>query len=257
MAEQELNAPRGGLVVVTGGSRGIGAAVATAAAALGHPVLVNYAGDREAAEALVRRIVVDGGQARAVRADVGDESGVMDLFAAADGMGTSLAGLVNNAGVTGGFARLDELQDGSLRRVLAVNVMGSFLCAREAVRRMSTRHGGQGGTIVNVSSIAARLGSPGEWIHYAASKGALDTMTVGLAREVAAEGIRVNAVAPGLIATDLHAASGDAGRLGRLAPGIPIGRAGTPQEVAAAVLWLMSSAASYVTGAIVPVGGGR
>jgi NAD(P)-dependent dehydrogenase (short-subunit alcohol dehydrogenase family) len=182
---------------------------------------------------------------------------VLHLFAAADQMGVPLAGLVNNAGISGGFARLDALQGEALRRVLAVNVAGSFLCAREAVRRMSTRHGGRGGTIVNISSIAAKLGSPGEWIHYAASKGALDTLTVGLAREVAAEGIRVNAVSPGLIATDLHAAAGAPDRLERLAPGIPMGRAGTAAEVAAAVLWLMSTSASYVTGAVVPVGGGR
>ncbi|MBV8616730.1 MAG: SDR family oxidoreductase [Acetobacteraceae bacterium] len=257
MTEQRLEGPEGGLVVVTGGGRGIGAAVSIAAAALGHPVLVNYAGDQASADALVRRIADQGGRAQAVRADVGTEEGVLRLFAAADGMGVPLTGLVNNAGVSGGFARLDELEGEALRRVLAVNVAGSFLCAREAVRRMSTRHGGRGGTIVNVSSIAAKLGSAGEWIHYAASKGAVDTLTVGLAREVAGEGIRVNAVAPGLIATDLHAAAGAPDRLERLAPGIPMGRAGTAEEVAASVLWLMSASASYVTGAVLPVGGGR
>ena len=257
MTEQRLEGPEGGLVVVTGGGRGIGAAVSIAAAALGHPVLVNYAGDQASADALVRRIADQGGRAQAVRADVGTEEGVLRLFAAADGMGVPLAGLVNNAGISGGFARLDELEGEALRRVLAVNVAGSFLCAREAVRRMSTRHGGRGGTIVNVSSIAAKLGSAGEWIHYAASKGAVDTLTVGLAREVAGEGIRVNAVAPGLIATDLHAAAGAPDRLERLAPGIPMGRAGTAEEVAASVLWLMSASASYVTGAVLPVGGGR
>ena len=257
MIEQRLEGPEGGLVVVTGGGRGIGAAVSIAAAALGHPVLVNYAGDQASADALARRIADRGGRAQAVRADVGTEEGVLHLFAAADGTGVPLAGLVNNAGVSGGFARLDELEGEALRRVLAVNVAGSFLCAREAVRRMSTRHGGRGGTIVNVSSIAARLGSAGEWIHYAASKGAIDTLTVGLAREVAGEGIRVNAVAPGLVATDLHAAAGAPDRLERLAPGIPMGRAGTAEEVAAAVLWLMSASASYVTGAVLPVGGGR
>jgi NAD(P)-dependent dehydrogenase (short-subunit alcohol dehydrogenase family) len=257
MMEQRLEGPEGGLVLVTGGGRGIGAAVSAGAAALGHPVLVNYVGDRASAEGLVRRIKDGGGRAQALRADVGTEADVARLFAAADGMGVPLAALVNNAGISGGFARLDELQGAALRRVLAVNVAGSFLCAREAVRRMSTRRGGRGGTIVNVSSIAARLGSPGEWIHYAASKGALDTLTVGLAREVAAEGIRVNAVAPGLIATDLHTAAGAPDRVERLAPGIPMGRAGTTEEVAAAVLWLMSASASYVTGAVVPVGGGR
>ena len=257
MTEQRLEGPEGGLVVVTGGGRGIGAAVSIAAAALGHPVLVNYAGDEASADALARRIADQGGRAQAVRADVGTEEGVLRLFAAADGMGVPLAGLVNNAGISGGFARLDELEGEALRRVLAVNVAGSFLCAREAVRRMSTRHGGRGGTIVNVSSIAAKLGSAGEWIHYAASKGAIDTLTVGLAREVAGEGIRVNAVAPGLVATDLHAAAGAPDRLERLAPGIPMGRAGTAEEVAASVLWLMSASASYVTGAVLPVGGGR
>ena len=257
MIEQRLEGSEGGLVVVTGGGRGIGAAVSIAAAALGHPVLVNYAGDEASADALARRIADQGGHAQAVRADVGTEEGVLRLFAAADGMGAPLAGLVNNAGVSGGFARLDELEGEALRRVLAVNVAGSFLCAREAVRRMSTRHGGRGGTIVNVSSIAAKLGSAGEWIHYAASKGAIDTLTVGLAREVAGEGIRVNAVAPGLVATDLHAAAGAPDRLERLAPGIPMGRAGTAEEVAASVLWLMSASASYVTGAVLPVGGGR
>ncbi|MBV8704546.1 MAG: SDR family oxidoreductase [Acetobacteraceae bacterium] len=257
MTEQRLEGPEGGLVIVTGGGRGIGAAVSIAAAALGHPVLVNYAGDEASADALARRIADQGGRAQAVRADVGTEEGVLRLFAAADGMGVPLAGLVNNAGISGGFARLDELEGEALRRVLAVNVAGSFLCAREAVRRMSTRHGGRGGTIVNVSSIAAKLGSAGEWIHYAASKGAIDTLTVGLAREVAGEGIRVNAVAPGLVATDLHAAAGAPDRLERLAPGIPMGRAGTAEEVAASVLWLMSASASYVTGAVLPVGGGR
>ena len=254
---QRVEGPEGGLVIVTGGGRGIGAAVSIGVAALGHPVLVNYARDRASAEELVRRIQEKGGRAEAVGADVGSEEDVLHLFAAADQMGVPLAGLVNNAGISGGFARLDALQGEALRRVLAVNVAGSFLCAREAVRRMSTRHGGRGGTIVNISSIAAKLGSPGEWIHYAASKGALDTLTVGLAREVAAEGIRVNAVSPGLIATDLHAAAGAPDRLERLAPGIPMGRAGTAAEVAAAVLWLMSTSASYVTGAVVPVGGGR
>ena len=247
----------GEAVVITGGSRGIGAAIARLAAERGHLVVVNYATDAGAASDLVSGIEARGGRAAAVQADIGDEAGVLRLFAAVDALAVPLGGLVNNAGVTGGFARLEELSAAALSRVLAVNVAGSFLCAREAVRRMSTRHGGQGGSIVNISSIAAKLGSAGEWIHYAASKGALDTLTLGLAREVAAEGIRVNAVAPGLIATDLHAAAGAPDRLERLAPGIPMGRAGTAEEVAEAALWLMSPAASYVTGAILPVGGGR
>lgn len=254
---QRLEGPEDGSIVVTGGGRGIGAAVSASVAALGHPVLVNYMDDRASAEALVRRIEEKGGRAQALQADVGNEEDVIRLFTAADRMGVPLTGLVNNAGIGGGFARLDQLRGEALRRVLAVNVAGSILCAREAVRRMSARHGGQGGTIVNISSIAAKLGSAGEWIHYAASKGAIDTLTIGLAREVAAEGIRVNAVAPGLIATDMHAAAGAPDRLERLAPGIPMGRAGTVEEVAAAVLWLMSASASYVTGAVVPVGGGR
>jgi NAD(P)-dependent dehydrogenase (short-subunit alcohol dehydrogenase family) len=254
---QAQDRPTGGLVIVTGGSKGIGAAVAALAATRGFTVVVNYVGDQDGADGVVRRIADAGGRAHAVQADIGSESGVLRLFAAADAIGVGLAGLVNNAGVTGGFSRLDALQDEALRRVLTVNVAGCFLCAREAVRRMSTRRGGQGGNIVNISSIAAKLGGAGEWIHYAASKGALDTLTVGLAREVAAEGIRVNAVAPGLIETGLHAAAGAPDRLERLTPGVPMGRVGTPEEVAEAVLWLMSPAASYITGAIVPIGGGR
>jgi NAD(P)-dependent dehydrogenase (short-subunit alcohol dehydrogenase family) len=246
-----------GLVLVTGGGRGIGAAIALGAADLGYAVLVNFSNNRPAAKELVRRIERNGGRAVAIQADVSDEAGLLDLFAAADKMGVPLISLINNAGITGGFARVDQVRAETLRRVLDVNVVGSFLCSREAIRRMSTRYGGSGGTITNVSSIAAKLGSAGEWIHYAASKGAIETLTIGLARELANEGIRVNAVAPGLVATDIHAAAGDADRPKRLAPGIPMGRAGTPEEVAAAVLWLMSPAASYVTGAIIPVGGGR
>lgn len=256
-SEQDPAGAPNGLIVVTGGGRGIGAAVALLAARHGYGVLINYASDAKAAKAVARRIETARGFARAVEADVGSETGVMALFAAADAVGQPLVGLVNNAGVTGGLSRLDELDDASLRRVLDVNVAGAFLCAREAVRRMSSRHGGQGGAIVNVSSRAAEMGGAGEWVHYAASKGALDTLTIGLAREVAAEGIRVNAVGPGLIETTLHAASGDPGRLDRLGPSVPMGRAGSAQEVAQVVLWLMSPAASYVTGAVVPVGGGR
>ena len=245
------------LVIVTGAARGIGAAIAVLSARRGFAVLVNYASDGDAARQVVREIEVAGSHAQAVQADVANEEDVLRLFAAADAMDARLIGLVNNAGITGGFSRLDALQDDVLRRVLAVNVAGCFLCSREAVRRMSTRHGGQGGNIVNISSLAARLGGAGEWIHYAASKGAVESLTVGLAREVATEGIRVNAVAPGLIGTGLHAAAGAPDRLKRLAPGIPLGRPGTAEEIAETVLWLMSPAASYITGAIVPVSGGR
>lgn len=246
-----------GCLVVTGASRGIGAAIARLAGARGYAVVVNYAADARAAYAQVDRIVRDGGQAIAVQADVGTETGVLDLFDAVDRWGIALTALINNAGVTGGFARVDDVSAATLERVFAVNAVGSFLCAREAVRRMSTRHGGQGGSIVNISSLAARLGSAGEWVHYAASKGAIDTMTIGLAREVAREGIRVNAVAPGLIETDLHAAAGAPERVHDMASGIPLGRAGTSEEIAEAVLWLLSPAAAYVTGAVLPVGGGR
>jgi NAD(P)-dependent dehydrogenase (short-subunit alcohol dehydrogenase family) len=253
----ELEGPRPGLVIVTGGGRGIGAAVASGLASLGGHVLINYANNHRAADQVAQHIRGSGGEVFSCQADIGAESGVGALYAAADATGLPLIGLVNNAGVSGGFSRLDALSDQTLRRVLAVNVAGAMLCAREAVLRMSTKHGGCGGNIVNVSSIAAKLGSPGEWIHYAASKGAIDTMTVGLAREVAAEGIRVNAVAPGLIDTQFHAAAGAPERVARMAPGIPMGRAGTPEEVADAVIWLMSRNASYVTGVTVPVGGGR
>lgn len=253
----EIDGPESGLVIVTGGGRGIGAAIAMKIARIGHPVLINYAGNHAAAEDVAREIRLSGGNALTCCADIGDEKGVKALYAAADATGLPLAGLVNNAGISGGFSRLDALSGETLRRVLAVNVAGTMLCAREAVLRMSTKHGGQGGSIVNISSIAAKLGSPGEWIHYAATKGAIDTLTIGLAREVATEGIRVNAVAPGLIETEFHAAAGAPERVTGMAPGIPMGRAGTPEEVADAILWLMSPNASYVTGTILPVGGGR
>jgi NAD(P)-dependent dehydrogenase (short-subunit alcohol dehydrogenase family) len=202
-------------------------------------------------------IRLSGGEATTCQADVGTEEGVVALYAAVDPIRLPVAGLVNNAGVSGGFSRLDCLLDEVLRRIFAVNVIGAMLCSREAVRRMSTKHGGRGGNIVNVSSIAARLGGAGEWIHYAASKGAINTLTIGLAREVAAEGIRVNAVAPGLIATEFHAEAGVPDRVTHMAQGIPMGRAGTPEEVADAIVWLMSHQANYITGAIVPIGGGR
>ena len=244
-------------LVVTGASRGIGAAVAALAGARGYAVAVGFRDDATSAGEVVAAIRSAGGTALAVRADVADEDDVVGLFAAAEEQLGPLAGLVNNAGITGPLTRLESLAAADLAAVLAVNVGGAILCAREAVRRMSTQRGGSGGAIVNVSSRAAHLGGAGEWVHYAASKGAIDTLTVGLAREVAADGIRVNAVAPGLIATGLHAAAGAPDRLERLAPGIPLQRPGTPAEVAEAVLWLMSAEAAYLTGAILPVSGGR
>ncbi len=242
-----------GLVIVTGGGRGIGAAICRKLAGDGHAVAVNYAARPEAAEAVVREIVAAGGQAQAFRGDVARESDVETLFAAAQSSMGPLVGLVNNAGIIGGNSRVDELTLEALNRTLAVNVVGTFLAARAAVRAMSTRHGGKGGAIVNLSSVAARLGGPGELVHYAASKGAIDSFTLGLGREVADEGIRVNAVAPGLIETEMNPAE----RLARLVPNVPIKRAGVAAEVAEAVAWLLSPAASYVTGTTLTVSGGR
>jgi NAD(P)-dependent dehydrogenase (short-subunit alcohol dehydrogenase family) len=242
---------------VTGASRGIGAAVARLAAKRGYAVCVNYCTGEAEAKTVVAEIISSGGRGFAIHADVAREEDVGRMFVAAERELGPIKGLVNNAGVTGGFARVEEVTAEAIRKVLSVNVAGTILCSREAVRRVSTRRGGTGGAIVNISSRAAHTGAAGEWVHYAASKGAIDSFTIGLAREVATEGIRVNAVAPGLIATELHAANGEPGRLQRLMGTIPMQRSGLPEEVAEGVLWLLSPAASYTTGAILEMGGGR
>lgn len=244
------------VVIVTGGGRGIGAATALALARGGWSVCLSYRQDGDAARSVVEACEAQGVAACAVRAEMADEDDVAALFAGADGLGP-LGGLVNNAGMVGSPARVDELSRHRLDTMFAVNVIGPFLCAAHAVRRMSTAHGGLGGSIVNVSSAAARLGSPGEYVDYAASKGALDTMTLGLAKEVAAEGIRVNAVRPGLIHTDIHARGGQPGRMEMLQASVPMGRGGQPEEVADAIAWLCSDEASYVTGALLDIAGGR
>ena len=246
-----------GTLIVTGGGRGIGAAVARLAAHRGYAVAVDYIANKAAASGVAREIEHHGGNAKAIQADVSKEKDVHRLFDTAEHVLGRVIALVNNAGITGGFSRLEDIEAGTFERVLSVNVTGATLCAREAVRRMSTRRGGAGGTIVNISSRAAQLGSAGEWIHYAMTKGAIDTLTIGLAREVARDGIRVNAVAPGLVETDIHSAAGDPARPERMAAGIPLGRAGKPEEVAEAVLWLLSPEAAYITGTILPVSGGR
>jgi NAD(P)-dependent dehydrogenase (short-subunit alcohol dehydrogenase family) len=243
--------------IVTGASRGIGAAIAKMLAAAGYNVAFNYATDETAARGVLDHLTRMGTRAVAVQADVSREADILRLFEIADRELGPLRALVNNAAITGGQARVEQIDAAKLGQMLAVNVGGVMLCSREAVRRMSTKHGGRGGAIVNISSLAARTGSAGEWVHYAASKGAVDTFTIGLAREVAAEGIRVNAVAPGLVETGLHAANGEPGRLARLSPSIPMQRAGTPEEIAQGVLWLLSDAASYTTGTILEIGGGR
>jgi NAD(P)-dependent dehydrogenase (short-subunit alcohol dehydrogenase family) len=245
------------VAIVTGSGRGIGAAIAKGLAEDGYAVAVNYIHNDTAASQVVSEIKSAGGIAFAIQADISKDADVVRLFAAVDRNFGTLTALINNGGVTGKFGRVEELSAATLESVFSVNVIGAFLCCREAVRRMSTRNGGSGGNIVNISSRAAQIGGAGEWIHYAATKGALDTLTIGLAREVAAEGIRVNAVAPGLIDTELHAAAGIPDRMQRLAPTVPMGRPGTADEVAGCVRFLLSPAAAYVTAAILPVSGGR
>ena len=246
-----------GVMLITGGSRGIGAATARLAGQRGYTVCVNYVSAREAAEQVVKDIESEGGKALAVQANVAKADDVERLFETCDKDLGTLSALVNNAGILEKQMRLEDMDAGRIDRIFATNVRGSFLCAREAVRRLSTKHGGKGGAIVNVSSAAARHGSPGEYIDYAASKGSMDVMTLGLAKEVAGEGIRVNAVRPGIIDTEIHATGGEPGRVARIGPTLPIGRGGTAEEVAEAILWLASDAASYVTGTFIEVSGGR
>lgn len=245
------------IALITGGSRGIGAATALLAAQAGYAVAVNYATRSDAADALVQQIRAQGGTAIAVQADVGIESQVMEMFAVVDAQLGRLTALVNNAGVVDVACRVDAMDFKRLQRMFDINVIGAMLCAREAVKRMSSLYGGAGGTIVNVSSAASRLGGAGQYVDYAASKGAIDTLTIGLAKEVAAEGIRVNAVRPGIIDTEIHASGGQPDRASELAPTVPMQRPGGALEVAQTIVWLMSDQASYVTGALVDVTGGR
>jgi len=246
-----------GAIIITGGGRGIGAATARLAARKGYAVCVNYLRDRAAAESVVHEIRSAEGRAIAVAGDVSSEKDVLNIFQESDRSLGQLTALVNNAGVVERQSRVEAMDAARLQRMFATNIVGPFLCAREAIKRMSTKHGGKGGAIVNLSSGAARLGSPGEYVDYAASKGAIDTMTIGLAKELAAEGIRVNCVRPGFVHTDIHAAGGEPNRIERLRDGIPMKRGGKPEEVARAILWLLSDEASYSTGAILDVTGGR
>lgn len=245
------------VILVTGASRGIGAATARLAGQRGYAVCVNYLRDRDAASRVVDEMLRRGGSAIAVAADVSVEADVIRLFKTIDASLGPVTALVNNAAINAQQMRVETMDAARLARVFAVNVTGSFLCAREAVRRMSTRHGGSGGAIVNISSVASRLGSPEEYVDYAASKAAIDTFTIGLAKEVATEGIRVNAVRPGVVYTDIHAAGGEPNRVERVKAYVPMQRGGQPEEIARAVMWLVSDEASYCTGAIVDVSGGR
>ena len=245
------------VVLITGGSRGIGAATAVLAARQGYAVAVNYTANSLAADEVVRLIRADGGQAITVQGDVAREADVLAMFEKVDAKFGRLNALVNNAGVVDQTSRVDAMALERLQRMFAVNVFGSFLCAREAVKRMSTRYGGSGGAIVNISSAAARLGSPGQYVDYAAAKGAIDTFTIGLAKEVAAEGIRVNAVRPGIIETEIHASGGLPNRVRDVAPQVPMQRAGTAHEVAQSIVWLLGEEAGYCTGTLLDVAGGR
>ena len=244
-------------VLVTGGSRGIGAATAWLCAQHGWTVAVNYASDRAAAEHVVERIAAASGSARVIAADVADEAAVLRMFELIDREMPPLGGLVNNAGVVDRPARVEAMTAARIERMFAINVVGSFVCAREAVKRLSTRHGGRGGSIVNLSSAAARIGSPGQYVDYAAAKGAIDVLTLGLAKEVATEGIRVNAVRPGIIETEIHASGGEPDRAAQMAPLVPMKRAGSADEVAQAIVWLLSDESSYTTGAVIDATGGR
>jgi NAD(P)-dependent dehydrogenase (short-subunit alcohol dehydrogenase family) len=245
------------VLLVTGGSRGIGAATALLAAQNGWSVAVNYTANSLAADEVVRQIRASGGQAMSVQADVADEAQVLRMFEHIDAKFGHLTGLVNNAGVVDVTARVDEMSVARWKRMFDINVIGSLICAREAVRRMSTKHGGEGGSIVNVSSAASRLGSPGQYVDYAAAKGAIDAFTIGLAKEVAAEGIRVNAVRPGLIETDIHASGGLPNRVKELQHLVPAQRGGTAEEVAQGIVWLLSDSASYTTMSFLDISGGR